>query len=74
MDIVSTILLICLVLELGGIVWFLLKKNNKQSQDERLRETTEMVKKILLNNRWERIDDMIDLLVQDGIHIEFKLR
>lgn len=43
-------------------------------QNKRLKETTKMVKKILLNNKWENIDEIIDFLRDNSVQINFKLR
>lgn len=43
-------------------------------QNKRLKETTKMVKKILLNNKWENIDEIIEFLRDNSVQINFKLR
>lgn len=72
----SIILEICIILEISiGIGVFLMVKNKKnQSKNIEMQEISKMLKKILLNNKWESIDSMIGILKKDSIHIDYKLR
>lgn len=74
MEIVSIVLEAFIALEIGAVVFWVLRQKKRQPKDIRLQETSKMVRKILLNNKWENIDDMIGLLIKDSIHIDFKLR
>ena len=73
MEIMSFILVSVLVIE---IIWVsvLIVKKLKQPKDEKLASTEKMVKKILLNNQWDDIDDVIGILISDSVHITYKLR
>lgn len=76
MEVMSIILEICIILEISiGIGVFLMVKNKKnQSKNIEMQEISKMLKKILLNNKWESIDSMIGILKKDSIHIDYKLR
>lgn len=74
MYIISIVLVVLLVFEIGAVIFWLVKQKKRQPKDIRLQETAKMVRKILLNNKWENIDDIIGLLKKDSIHIDFKLR
>lgn len=74
MEIVSIVLEILIVFEIGAVVFWVLKQKKQQPRDIRLQGTSKMIRKILLNNKWENIDDMIGLLKKDSIHINFKLK
>lgn len=74
MYIISIVLVVLLVFEIGAVIFWLGKQKKRQPKDIRLQETAKMVRKILLNNKWENIDDIIGLLKRDSIHIDFKLR
>lgn len=76
MEIMSVVLEVLIIFELGALTLFFLaiRKKKRQPKNKSLQETSRMVRKILLNNKWENIDDMIDLLRKDSIHIDFKLR
>ncbi len=76
MEVMSIILEICIILEISiGIGVFLMAKNKKnQSKNIEMQEISKMLKKILLNNKWESIDSMIGILKKDSIHIDYKLR
>lgn len=74
MEIISVILEVFIVLEIGMAIFWMAKHKKKQSEDIRMQETSKMVKKILLNNKWENIDDMIGILRKDSIHIDYKLK
>lgn len=74
MSIISIVLEVLIVFEIGAVVFWLVRQKKRQPKDIRLKETSKMVRKILLNNKWENIDDMIGLLRRDSIHIDFKLR
>lgn len=69
------VILGCLsVLEIGMVCYKMWKQKNKQFMSNNLEETAKMIKKILLTNKWENIDDMINILKKDSIHINYKLR
>lgn len=70
----SLILEILLVLEIGMVIFFVIKYKKNQPKNVRIREISKMVKKILLNNKWENIDHMIEILKKDSVHIDYKLR
>lgn len=74
MEIMSIVLEALIVIEIGAVVFWLVRQKKRHPKDIRLQETSKMVRKILLNNKWENIDDMIGLLRRDSIHIDFKLR
>lgn len=74
MEMISIVLEVLIVFEIGVIAFWVAKQKKRQPKDIRLQETSKMVRKILLNNRWENIDDMIELLKKDSVHIDFKLR
>ena len=74
MEIISIILEILIVFEIGAVVFWLVRQKKHQPKDIRLQETSKMVRKILLNNKWENIDDIIGLLQKESIHINFRLR
>lgn len=74
MVIISIVLAVLIVFEIGAVIFWLVKQKKRQPKDIRLQETAKMVRKILLNNKWENIDDIIGLLKKDSIHIDFKLR
>ena len=75
MEIMSVILEIFIVLEIGIAIFLMVKyKKQQSSKNIRKQETSKMVKKILLNNKWENIDDMIGMLRKDSIHIHYKLK
>lgn len=74
METITLVLAALILLELGIIIFWLSRQKTRQSKDDRLRATSKMVKKILLNNRWENIDDIIGLLQKESIHINFRLR
>lgn len=74
MEIMSLILEVSLVLEFGTMIFFVVRRKKHQPKNVRIQETSKMVKKILLNNKWENIDDMIEILKKDSIHIDYKLR
>lgn len=74
MEIISIVLEALIVFEIGAVAFWLVRQKKRQPKDIRLQETSKMVKKILLNNKWENIDDMIGLLRKDSVQIDFKLR
>lgn len=74
MEIMSIVLEILIVFEIGAVFFWVVKQKKRQPIDNKLQETSKMVRKILLNNKWENIDDMIGLLKRDSVHIDFKLR
>lgn len=74
MEIMSVILEVFIVLEIGIAFFWMVKHKKKQSKDTGKQEISKMVKKILLNNKWENIDDMIGILRKDSIHIDYKLK
>lgn len=73
MEILVLFLEFTILVEFVALVIFLLKRRKRQSKNERLKETEIMAKQIRLNNKWERIDDYIDVLVKKDIHIEYEL-
>lgn len=74
MEVMSVILEVFIVLEIGIAIFWMAQHKKKQSKDTGKQETSKMVKKILLNNKWENIDDMIGILRKDSIHIDYKLK
>lgn len=74
MEIMSIILEILIVFEIGAMVFLIIKYKKNQPKNVRILETSKMVKKILLNNKWENIDYMIEILKKDSVHINYKLR
>lgn len=74
MEIMSLILEVLIVLEIGVMIFFIVKRKKSQPKNVRIQETSKMVKKILLNNKWENIDKMIEILRKDSVHIDYKLR
>ena len=74
MEIISIVLEALIVFAIGAVAFWLVRQKKRQPKDIRLQETSKMVRKILLNNKWENIDDMIGVLRKDSIHIDFKLR
>lgn len=74
MEIMSLILEAFIVLEIGIMLFWIGKRKKHQPKNNRIQETSKMVKKILLNNKWENIDDMIEILEKDSVHIDYKLR
>lgn len=74
MEIISIVLEVLIVLEIGAAALYLIWRSKRQPKSERLEETSKMVRKILLNNKWENIDDMIEILERDSVHISYKLR
>lgn len=74
MEIMSIVLEVVIVIEILGIVLFVVWKQRQQPKSQKLASTEQMVKKILLNNKWDNIDDVIGTLKQDSIHINYKLR
>ena len=74
MEIMSLILEAFIVLEIGIMLFRIGKRKKHQPKNNRIQETSKMVKKILLNNKWENIDDMIEILEKDSVHIDYKLR
>lgn len=74
MEIMSLILEMLIVLEIGAMIFFIIKRKKSQPKNIKMQETSKMVKKILLNNKWENIDDMIKILKKDSVHINYKLR
>lgn len=74
MQTMSLILEVIIVLEILGMVVFVIKKLKQQPKDEKLASTEKMVKKILLNNKWDNIDDVIESLQKDSIHVDYNLR
>lgn len=74
MEIMSIILEILIVFEIGAMVFWVIKYKKNQPKNIRILETSKMVKKILLNNKWENIDYMIEILKKDSVHINYKLR
>lgn len=74
MEIMSIILEAVIIVEVLAIVILATKKLKQQPKNEKLASTERMVKNILLNNKWENIDDVIGTLKRDSIHINYKLR
>lgn len=74
MEMVSMVLVILIVFEIGALAFWIIRQKRSQPQSVSLRETSKMVRKIQLTNQWENIDDMIGLLRKDSIHISFYLR
>lgn len=74
MEIMSLILEVLIVLEIGIMIFLVVKRKKNQPQNVRIQETSKMAKKILLNNKWENIDNMIEILKKDSVHIDYKLR
>ena len=78
MEMMSIILQVLIEIEIAAVILFLVKQNKNQSKkqpkEERLAETSKMAKRILFNNRWENIDDVIKILENKPVHINFRLR
>jgi len=74
MEIMSVVLEVVIVLEIGIAIFWIAKYKKNQPKNIRMQETSKMIKKILLNNKWENIDDIIGILRKDSIHIDFKLK
>lgn len=74
MEIMSLVLEVLIVLEIGAMIFFVAKRKKNQPNNIRIQETSKMVKKILLNNKWENIDNMIEILKKDSVHIDYRLR
>ncbi len=74
MEIMSYILELIIALIIGSAVFWIEIQRKKQPKGTRIQETAKMVNKILLNNKWENIDDIIGILRKDSININYKLR
>lgn len=74
MEILSIVLELVIAVEILGVVFFVFRKQRQQPRSQKLASTEQMVKKILLNNKWDNIDDVIGILQQDSVHISYKLR
>lgn len=74
MEIMSLVLEVLIVLEIGAMIFFVAKRKKNQPNNIRIQEISKMVKKILLNNKWENIDNMIEILKKDSVHIDYRLR
>lgn len=74
MEIISLLLEILLILEIGTVFFFIIKCKKNQPKNVRIQEISKMIKKILLNNKQEDIDYMIEILKKDFVHIDYKLK
>ena len=74
MIILYILLLIFCLVSIVIIKYLLSLTKREQSKKGRLEETAKMVDKILLNNRWGNIDKMIEIMKDQSIQNNFKLR
>lgn len=73
MEILAIFLEIIILVEFVVLGVFLFKRRKRQSKNERLKETEIMAKQIRLNNKWDKIDNYVDVLIREDIHIEYEL-
>ncbi len=75
---IEIVLLILIIIIIAGIIAsttvFFLKKAHSQPLSERKIEIEKMTKRVLLSNQWYNIDDVIDILQKNSVHVDFKLR
>lgn len=74
MIILYILLLVLCLISIVIIKYLLSLTKREQSKKGRLEETAKMVDKILLNNRWDSIDDMVEIMKDKSIQTNFKLR
>lgn len=49
------------------------KKNSYRIKPNSFEATSIMIRKIFLKNQWENINEMVDILRKNDIHIDFRL-
>lgn len=74
MELFSIVLEIVIALEILGCALFLIRIRKKNSKRNDIEETSKMVKKILLRNRWHNINQMVDYLKENNVNIDYRIR